>query len=175
MKIDVTSFDGQAAGSIELSDDIFGLEPRADLIHRMIRWQLAKRRAGTHAVKNRADIARTGKKMYKQKGTGRAQAGETRSPLWRKGGTVFGPQPRGDARGDQPPAAIRPPIIQASARIVAWVLERTLSGMIEPSTTRRPATPRTRHAGSTTASGSASVPRRHDDEMCWPVITVRWT
>ncbi len=75
MKIDVTSFDGQAAGSIELSDDIFGLEPRADLIHRMIRWQLAKRRAGTHAVKNRADIARTGKKMYKQKGTGGARHG----------------------------------------------------------------------------------------------------
>jgi large subunit ribosomal protein L4 len=74
VKIDVTSFDGQTAGSIELSDEVFGLEPRADLIFRMIRWQLAKRRAGTHAVKNRAEIARTGKKMYKQKGTGGARA-----------------------------------------------------------------------------------------------------
>ena len=65
MKIDITSLDGSSAGSVELQDDIFGLEPREDLIARMIRYQLAKRRAGTHAVKNRADIARTGKKMYK--------------------------------------------------------------------------------------------------------------
>ena len=97
MKIDVTSFDGQAAGSIELSDDIFGLEPRADLIHRMIRWQLAKRRAGTHAVKNRADIARTGKKMYKQKGTGGARHGSARVPQFRGGGRAFGPQVRSHA------------------------------------------------------------------------------
>ena len=97
MKIDVTSFDGQAAGSIELSDDIFGLEPRADLIHRMIRWQLAKRRAGTHAVKNRAEIARTGKKMYKQKGTGGARHGSARVPQFRGGGRAFGPQVRSHA------------------------------------------------------------------------------
>ncbi|MGJ0510491.1 MAG: 50S ribosomal protein L4 [Methylocystis sp.] len=97
MKIDVTSFDGQAAGSIELSDDIFGLEPRADLIHRKIRWQLAKRRAGTHAVKNRADIARTGKKMYKQKGTGGARHGSARVPQFRGGGRAFGPQVRSHA------------------------------------------------------------------------------
>jgi large subunit ribosomal protein L4 len=97
VKIDVTSFDGQAAGSIELSDDIFGLEPRADLIHRMIRWQLAKRRAGTHAVKNRAEIARTGKKMYKQKGTGGARHGSARVPQFRGGGRAFGPQVRSHA------------------------------------------------------------------------------
>lgn len=94
MKIDVTSFDGQAAGSIELSDEVFGLEPRADLIARMVRWQLAKRRAGTHAVKNRADIARTGKKMYKQKGTGGARHGSGRVPQFRGGGRAFGPQVR---------------------------------------------------------------------------------
>jgi large subunit ribosomal protein L4 len=94
VKIDVTSFDGQTAGSIELSDEVFGLEPRADLIHRMIRWQLAKRRAGTHAVKNRADIARTGKKMYKQKGTGGARHGSARVPQFRGGGRAFGPQVR---------------------------------------------------------------------------------
>ena len=94
MKIDVTSFDGQTAGSIELSDEVFGLEPRADLIFRMIRWQLAKRRAGTHAVKNRAEIARTGKKMYKQKGTGGARHGSARVPQFRGGGRAFGPQVR---------------------------------------------------------------------------------
>ncbi|QGM47365.1 50S ribosomal protein L4 [Methylocystis heyeri] len=94
MKIDVTSFDGQAAGSIELSDEVFGLEPRADLIARVIRWQLAKRRAGTHAVKNRAEIARTGKKMYKQKGTGGARHGSARVPQFRGGGRAFGPQVR---------------------------------------------------------------------------------
>lgn len=94
MKIDVTSFDGQTAGSIELSDEVFGLEPRADLIFRMIRWQLAKRRAGTHAVKNRAEIARTGKKMYKQKGTGGDRHGSARVPQFRGGGRAFGPQVR---------------------------------------------------------------------------------
>ncbi|MGA8170319.1 MAG: 50S ribosomal protein L4 [Methylocystis sp.] len=94
MKIDVTSFDGQTAGSIELSDEVFGLEPRSDLIFRMIRWQLAKRRAGTHAVKNRAEIARTGKKMYKQKGTGGARHGSARVPQFRGGGRAFGPQVR---------------------------------------------------------------------------------
>jgi len=94
VKIDITSFDGEAAGSIELADEVFGLEPRADLIHRMIRWQLAKRRAGTHAVKNRADIARTGKKMYKQKGTGGARHGSARVPQFRGGGRAFGPQVR---------------------------------------------------------------------------------
>ena len=94
MKIDVTSFDGQTAGSIDLSEEVFGLEPRADLIFRMIRWQLAKRRAGTHAVKNRAEIARTGKKMYKQKGTGGARHGSARVPQFRGGGRAFGPQVR---------------------------------------------------------------------------------
>ena len=97
MKIDVTSLDGAAAGSIELSDDVFGLEPRTDLIARMIRYQLAKRRAGTHAVKNRADIARTGKKMYKQKGTGGARHGSARVPQFRGGGRAFGPQVRSHA------------------------------------------------------------------------------
>ncbi len=97
MKIDVTSFDGQAAGSIELADEVFGLEPREDLIFRMIRWQLAKRRAGTHAVTNRADLARTGKKMYKQKGTGGARHGSARVPQFRGGGRAFGPQVRSHA------------------------------------------------------------------------------
>ena len=94
MKVDITTFDGGAAGSVDLSDEIFGLEPRMDLIHRMVRYQLAKRRAGTHAVKNRADIWRTGKKMYKQKGTGGARHGSARVPQFRGGGRAFGPQLR---------------------------------------------------------------------------------
>lgn len=97
MKIDVLSLDGSASGSIDLNDEIFGLEPRADLIARMIRYQLAKRRAGTHAVKNRADIWRTGKKMYKQKGTGGARHGSARVPQFRGGGRAFGPQVRSHA------------------------------------------------------------------------------
>ena len=97
MKIDITSLDGSSAGSVELQDDIFGLEPREDLIARMLRYQLAKRRAGTHAVKNRADIARTGKKMYKQKGTGGARHGSARVAQFRGGGRAFGPVVRSHA------------------------------------------------------------------------------
>jgi large subunit ribosomal protein L4 len=97
VKIDITSLDGTSAGDIELSDEIFGLEPRMDLIHRMVRYQLAKRRAGTHAVKNRADIWRTGKKMYKQKGTGGARHGSARVPQFRGGGRAFGPVVRDHA------------------------------------------------------------------------------
>src|SRR3954462_15279172 len=97
VKIDITSLDGTSAGDIDLSDEIFGLEPRMDLIHRMVRYQLAKRRAGTHAVKNRADIWRSGKKMYKQKGTGGARHGSARVPQFRGGGRAFGPVVRDHA------------------------------------------------------------------------------
>jgi large subunit ribosomal protein L4 len=99
MKLDITTLDGGKAGSLDLSDDIFGLEPRSDLIHRYIRWQLAKRRAGTHKVKNRAEIHRTGKKLYKQKGTGNARHGSARAPLFRGGGRAFGPVVRDHAHG----------------------------------------------------------------------------
>jgi large subunit ribosomal protein L4 len=91
MELRITTLDGKEAGSVTLSDAIFGLEPRADLIHRCVIWQLAKRRAGTHAVKNRADIWRTGKKMYAQKGTGGARHGSARVPQFRGGGRAFGP------------------------------------------------------------------------------------
>jgi len=91
MELKVTTIDGKAAGSVTLSDAIFGLEPRADLIQRCVVWQLAKRRAGTHKVKNRAEIWRTGKKMYAQKGTGGARHGSARVPQFRGGGRAFGP------------------------------------------------------------------------------------
>ena len=91
MKINVTTLEGKEAGNVELSDEIFGLEPRNDIIQRCVVWQLAKRRAGTHKVKGRAEIARTGKKMYGQKGTGNARHGSARVNLFRGGGRSFGP------------------------------------------------------------------------------------
>ena len=94
MELPLTHFDGKKSGSVKLSDAIFGLDPRPDLIHRCIVWQLAKRRAGTHKVKNRAEIWRTGKKMYAQKGTGNARHGSARVPQFRGGGRAFGPHVR---------------------------------------------------------------------------------
>ena len=97
MKLDLNSMVGGVVGSVELSADIFGLEPRTDLIQRMVLWQLAKRQAGTHKVKGRAEIWRTGKKMYKQKGTGGARHGSARVPQFRGGGRAFGPVVRSHA------------------------------------------------------------------------------
>src|SRR5262245_57548913 len=91
MELKITTLDGEEKGSVNLSDAIFGLEPRQDLIQRCVVWQLAKRRAGTHKVKGRAEIWRTGKKMYKQKGTGGARHGSQRANLFRGGGRSFGP------------------------------------------------------------------------------------
>jgi len=97
MKLDVTTLEGNTAGSVDLNEAIFGLEPRADLLARCVRWQLAKRQAGTHAVKNRSDIDRTTKKVYKQKGTGGARHGAASAPQFRGGGRAFGPQVRSHA------------------------------------------------------------------------------
>ena len=97
MEIKVTSLDGKASGQVSVSDEIFGLDPRADILSRMVRYQLAKRRAGTHAVQNRSDVSRTGAKMYKQKGTGRARHASARAPQFRGGGRAFGPMVRDHA------------------------------------------------------------------------------
>jgi large subunit ribosomal protein L4 len=97
MKLEITTLDGEGAGSVELDETIFGLEPRADLLQRMVRWQLAKRQAGTHAVKNRSDVNRTRKKLYKQKGTGNARHGAASAPQFRGGGRAFGPVVRSHA------------------------------------------------------------------------------
>lgn len=97
MELKITTLDGEEKGSVSLSDAIFGLEPRQDIIQRCVVWQLAKRRAGTHKVKDRAEIARTGKKMYKQKGTGGARHGSQRANLFRGGGRSFGPVVRSHA------------------------------------------------------------------------------
>jgi large subunit ribosomal protein L4 len=97
MELNVTTLDGKEAGSVQLSDAIFGLEPRTDLIHRCIRWQLSRRQRGTHKVKNRSEINRTGKKMYRQKGTGSARHGAASANLFRGGGRAFGPVVRSHA------------------------------------------------------------------------------
>ncbi len=93
----ITTLDGKEAGSATLSDEIFGLEPRTDLIQRCVNWQLAKRQRGTHKAKGRAEIWRTGKKMYRQKGTGGARHGSARVPQFRGGGRAFGPIVRSHA------------------------------------------------------------------------------
>src|SRR5580658_9377132 len=97
MELKVTTLEGKSAGSVELSEGIFGLEPRKDIIQRCIQWQLNKRQAGTHKAKGRAEIWRTGKKMYKQKGTGSARHGSARVPQFRGGGRAFGPLVRSHA------------------------------------------------------------------------------
>ena len=97
MELKVTTLEGKAAGSVQLSDEIFGLEPRKDIIQRCVNWQLAKRQAGTHKTQGRADVWRTGKKMYKQKGTGGARHGSARVPQFRGGGRAFGPVVRSHA------------------------------------------------------------------------------
>jgi large subunit ribosomal protein L4 len=99
MELKILTLDGEEAGTVDLPDAIFGLEPRADILHRCVRWQLAKRQSGTHDVKNRAEINRTGKKMYRQKGTGSARHGPAKVNLFRGGGRSFGPTPRSHAIG----------------------------------------------------------------------------
>jgi large subunit ribosomal protein L4 len=94
MTLDVVNGKNEKVGAVDLNDAVFGGTIKTDLVWASVVRQNASERAGTHATKNRALVSGGGKKPYKQKGTGRAQAGSTRSPLWRKGGTVFGPQPR---------------------------------------------------------------------------------
>jgi len=94
MTLDVVNADNQKVGSVDLDDAVFGGPVKTDLVWESVVHEQASRRRGTHMTKNRALVSGSGKKPYKQKGTGRAQVGSTRTPLWRHGGTVFGPQPR---------------------------------------------------------------------------------
>ncbi|UWU29914.1 50S ribosomal protein L4 [Rhizobium sp. WSM1274] len=91
MEFNVKTLEGKDAGKVSLSDAIFGLEPREDILARVIRWQLAKKQQGTHKAKGRAEVSRTGAKMYKQKGTGRARHHSARAPQFRGGGKAHGP------------------------------------------------------------------------------------
>lgn len=97
MKLSIQTLAGGEAGSVELAEALFGLEPRVDLLHRMVRYQLAKRQAGTHQAQERSTINRTTKKLYKQKGTGNARHGSAKAPQFRGGGRAFGPIARSHA------------------------------------------------------------------------------
>src|SRR5512134_1118594 len=94
MQIDVVNAQNEKVGSLDLRDEVFGGRVKTDLIHESVVHANAAARRGTHATKTRGLVSGTGKKPWRQKGTGRARVGEVRNPLWRKGGTVFGPQPR---------------------------------------------------------------------------------
>lgn len=97
MKADITTLDASPAGSIDLADEVFGLEPRQDILHRMVLWQLARRQAGTHRVKTTGEITATTKKMYKQKGTGHARHGSRKVSQFRGGAKTMGPVVRSHA------------------------------------------------------------------------------
>ena len=97
MKLGVITLEAGKAGDIELSDDIFGLEPRADLLHRVVRWQRARAQQGTHSVLGKSDVSYSTKKIYRQKGTGGARHGSRKAPIFRHGGVYKGPTPRSHA------------------------------------------------------------------------------
>jgi large subunit ribosomal protein L4 len=98
MKLEVKTIDGSAAGEIELADAVFGVEVRADILQRCVVWQLGRRQQGTHKSKTRTEVTATAKKMYAQKGTGRARHGNQAAPQFRGGGKAFGPVVRSHAR-----------------------------------------------------------------------------
>ncbi len=118
MKADVTTLDAKKAGTVELPEEVFGLEPRADILHRMVRYQLLKRQAGTHHAKDRSLVSGTRTKMYKQKGTGRARHGNKVAPQFRGGGKAFGPVPRSHA-------------IDLPKRVRALALKHALSSKVK--------------------------------------------
>ena len=97
MKLKVIKMNGSSAGSVELGEDIFGLDPRVDILHRVVRWQRNRAQAGTHKVKTRSETSYSRKKIYRQKGTGGARHGDRNAPIFRKGGIYKGPSPRSHA------------------------------------------------------------------------------
>ena len=105
MKFDVIKLDGKKAGNVDLGDNVFGLQPRADILHRVVRWQRNKAQAGTHKVKTRRETNYSTKKIYRQKGTGGARHGDRNAPIFRKGGIYKGPTPR--SHGHDLPKKIR--------------------------------------------------------------------
>jgi len=97
MKSEVITLDAAKAGEVDLDESIFGLEPRKDILHRVVRWQLARRQAGTHKVKGRSETSYSRKKIVRQKGSGGARHGDRNAPIFRGGGTYKGPTPRSHA------------------------------------------------------------------------------
>src|SRR6187455_3505234 len=135
MTVDVVNSQNEKIGSLDLSDEVFGGRVKTDLIHESVVRANAAERRGTHATKNRALVSGSGKKPWRQKGTGRARVGSTRTPLWRHGGTVFGPQPR-DYSYDMPKkaraAALRSALSQRAQDGGLTVVEQF--GIAEPRT-----------------------------------------
>ncbi|MEQ8897137.1 MAG: 50S ribosomal protein L4 [Roseovarius sp.] len=105
MKLDVIKLDGGKAGSVDLGEEIFGLDPRADILHRVVRWQRNNAQQGTHKVKTRSETSYSTKKIYRQKGTGGARHGDRNAPIFRKGGIYKGPVPR--SHGHDLPKKVR--------------------------------------------------------------------
>ena len=105
MKLNVIKLDGGKAGSVELDETLFGLEPRADILHRVVRWQRNNAQAGTHKVKTRSEVSYSTKKIYRQKGTGGARHGARSAPIFRGGGVYKGPIPR--SHGHELPKKVR--------------------------------------------------------------------
>ena len=105
MKLDVIKLDGGKAGSIDLDENLFGLEPRVDILHRVVRWQRNNAQAGTHKVKTRSEVSYSTKKIYRQKGTGGARHGARSAPIFRGGGVYKGPTPR--SHGHELPKKVR--------------------------------------------------------------------
>lgn len=105
MKLNVIKLDGGKAGSVELTEEIFGLDPRSDILQRVVRWQRNKAQAGTHKVKTRSETSYSKKKIYRQKGTGGARHGDRNAPIFRKGGIYKGPTPR--SHGHDLPKKVR--------------------------------------------------------------------
>ena len=95
MKAKVKTMDNKSAGNIELADEVFGVSPRRDILHRVVTWQLAKRRLGNHAVKERNSVRGSGAKIWRQKGTGRARHSTSKAPQFRGGGVAHGPRVHG--------------------------------------------------------------------------------
>ncbi len=128
MKVKVLTLENKAAGEIELSDSIFGLTVRQDLLHRMVEWQRAKARAGTHKTKTVSEISGTGKKPFKQKGTGNARQGSLRSAQFRGGATIFGPVVRSHELGMQKKVrklALRHALSSKQADGTLFIIENT--------------------------------------------------
>ncbi|GAB5471679.1 MAG: 50S ribosomal protein L4 [Rhodospirillales bacterium] len=97
MKLQVHNLDQEAVGDLDLADEVFALPPRADILARMVTWQLAKRRQGSHKVKGRSEVVGSGRKLFRQKGSGNARMGNSRTPIRRGGGVAHGPQVRSHA------------------------------------------------------------------------------
>jgi large subunit ribosomal protein L4 len=118
MQLHIVNGKNEKVGALELKDEVFGGRVKTDLVWQAVVQENAAERRGTHATKNRAAVSGSGKKPWRQKGTGRARVGEIRNPLWRKGGTVFGPQPRSYAF-DMPKKVRRGALVAALAQKLA--------------------------------------------------------